>query len=65
MPISRAGNRILGNDRPGSLSTALKTAYWRKHDESWHRTPLIGLYVVSDASASSVLRPRSSVRASG
>lgn len=40
MPISRVGPRILGNDRPGPLSSRLKDLYWRKHDEGWHRTPV-------------------------
>ena len=31
---------ILGNDRPGPLSLKLKQAYWRKHEEGWHRTPV-------------------------
>lgn len=38
MPVSRVGPRILGNDRPGPLSTRLKTLYWRKHREGWHAT---------------------------
>ncbi len=38
MPVSRVGGRILGNDRPGPMSVALKQAYWRKHEEGWHRT---------------------------
>ena len=40
MPVSRVGRRILGNDRPGPLSLALKQAYWRRHEEGWHRTPV-------------------------
>lgn len=40
MPASRIGGRILGNDRPGPISLKLKQAYWRKHDEGWHRTPV-------------------------
>ena len=40
MPVARIGSRILGNDRPGPLSLALKQAYWRKHEEGWHRTPV-------------------------
>ena len=38
MPISRVGSRILGNDRPGPLSASLKSLYWQKHREGWHRT---------------------------
>ncbi len=40
MPISRVGKRIMGNDRPGPLSSRLKDAYWRKHAEGWHSTPV-------------------------
>ena len=40
MPISRVGRRIMGNDRPGPLSTRLKDVYWRKHTEGWHSTPV-------------------------
>jgi branched-chain amino acid aminotransferase len=40
MPVARVGARILGNDRPGPLSLALKQAYWRRHEEGWHRTPV-------------------------
>ena len=38
MPASRVGGRILGNDRPGPVSLALKRAYWQRHEEGWHRT---------------------------
>lgn len=38
MPVSRLGRRILGNDRPGPVSLKLKSAYWQRHDEGWHRT---------------------------
>lgn len=40
MPVARIGSRILGNDRPGPLSLALKQAYWQRHKEGWHRTPV-------------------------
>jgi branched-chain amino acid aminotransferase len=40
MPVSRVGGRILGNDRPGPVSLSLKDAYWRKHAEGWHYTPV-------------------------
>jgi branched-chain amino acid aminotransferase len=40
MPVSRIGVRILGNDRPGPISLALKQAYWQRHEEGWHRTPV-------------------------
>lgn len=40
MPASRIGPRILGNDRPGPISSRLKQLYWAKHREGWHRTPV-------------------------
>ncbi len=40
MPASRVATRIIGNDRPGPVSLALKEAYWRRHAEGWHRTPV-------------------------
>jgi branched-chain amino acid aminotransferase len=40
MPVSRIGARILGNDRPGPVSLTLKQAYWQRHEEGWHRTPV-------------------------
>ncbi len=43
MPVSRVGGRILGNDRPGLVSLALKRAYWQRHEEGWHRTEIRAL----------------------
>jgi branched-chain amino acid aminotransferase len=43
MPVARIGRRILGNDRPGRISLMLKEAYWQKHKEGWHRTPVRAL----------------------
>jgi branched-chain amino acid aminotransferase len=40
MPVARVGRRILGNDRPGPLSVKLKSLYWQRHAEGWHRTPV-------------------------
>ena len=40
MPVSRVNGRIMGNDRPGPLSTRLKDEYWRRHQEGWHQTPV-------------------------
>ena len=40
MPISRLNERILGNDRPGPLSSRLKELYWQRHAEGWHQTPV-------------------------
>ena len=43
MPVSRVGGRILGNDRPGPVSLALKRAYWQRHEEGWHRSEVRAL----------------------
>jgi branched-chain amino acid aminotransferase len=43
MPAARVAGRILGNDRPGPVSVALQQAYWRRHEEGWHRTAVRGL----------------------
>jgi branched-chain amino acid aminotransferase len=43
MPVARVGGRILGNDRPGPISLRLKEAYWQRHKEGWHRTPVRAL----------------------
>ena len=40
MPVSRLGSRILGNDRPGPISSRLRKAYWDKRREGWHATPI-------------------------
>lgn len=38
MPVSRVDERILGNGRPGPLSTRLRNLYWARHEEGWHAT---------------------------
>ena len=40
MPAARIDGRIKGNDRPGPISARLKQAYWERHAEGWHRTPI-------------------------
>ena len=40
MPVSRLGSRILGNDRPGPISSGLRKAYWDRRREGWHATPI-------------------------
>lgn len=40
MPASRIDGRILGNDRPGPISTRLKDTFWRKRADGWHATPV-------------------------
>ncbi len=38
MPASRIDGRVLGNDRPGPISTRLKDRFWEKRREGWHAT---------------------------
>ena len=40
MPVSRVDERILGNGRPGPLTTRIRELYWRKHEQGWHATPV-------------------------
>ena len=40
MPVSRLGARILGNDRPGPLSTRLRETFWAKRRQGWLATPI-------------------------
>lgn len=40
MPVSRMNGRILGNDRPGPVSSRLRETFWRKRQEGWHATPV-------------------------
>ncbi|HEV2551628.1 MAG TPA: aminotransferase class IV [Stellaceae bacterium] len=40
MPVSRIGGRILGNDRPGPISSRLRATFWAKRVEGWHATPI-------------------------
>jgi len=40
MPASRLDDRILGNDRPGPISSRLREAFWAKRAEGWHATPI-------------------------
>lgn len=40
MPASRIDGRIMGNDRPGPISTTLKERFWSKRAEGWHATPV-------------------------
>ena len=40
MPVSRVMGRIMGNDRPGPLSTKIKDTYWQWHDDPRLRTPV-------------------------
>jgi branched-chain amino acid aminotransferase len=40
MPVSRLGARILGNDRPGPISSRLREEFWEKRRLGWHATPV-------------------------
>lgn len=40
MPVSRIGDHIMGNGRPGTLSLKLKSTYWERHKSGWHSTPV-------------------------
>jgi branched-chain amino acid aminotransferase len=40
MPASRIDGRIMGNDRPGPISTKIKDAFWAKRAAGWHGTPV-------------------------
>jgi branched-chain amino acid aminotransferase len=40
MPASRIDGRIMGNDRPGPISTKIKDTFWTKRANGWHATPV-------------------------
>jgi branched-chain amino acid aminotransferase len=40
MPASRIDGRIMGNDRPGPISTKIKDTFWAKRAAGWHATPV-------------------------
>jgi len=40
MPVSRVAGRILGNDRPGPISTQVREIYWKWHEDGRHATPV-------------------------
>ncbi len=40
MPASRIDGRIMGNDRPGPISTKIRKTYWAKRANGWHATPV-------------------------
>ncbi len=40
MPASRIDGRILGNDRPGPISTRLREEFWARRAKGWHATPI-------------------------
>jgi len=38
MPASRIDGRIMGNDRPGPISTRIRETFWAKRSEGWYAT---------------------------
>ena len=40
MPVTRVDDRALGDGLPGPITTRIRDAYWRKHEEGWHATPV-------------------------
>jgi branched-chain amino acid aminotransferase len=40
MPASRIEGRILGNDRPGPISSRIREHYWARRAQGWHATPI-------------------------
>jgi branched-chain amino acid aminotransferase len=40
MPVSRIDGHIMGNDRPGPLSSRLKAIFWQKREAGWYGTPI-------------------------
>ena len=40
MPVSRINGRMMGNDRPGPLSSRLMATFWKKREAGWHGTPI-------------------------
>ena len=40
MPVTRVDERVLGNGAPGPITMRIREAYWRKHEQGWHATPI-------------------------
>jgi branched-chain amino acid aminotransferase len=40
MPAARIDGRIMGNDRPGPISTRIRETFWTKRAQGWHATPV-------------------------
>lgn len=40
MPAARIDGRIMGNDRPGPLSTRIRETFWLKRAAGWYATPV-------------------------
>lgn len=40
MPAARIDGRIMGNDRPGQISTAIRDTFWQRRAEGWYATPV-------------------------
>ena len=40
LPVVAIDGRAVGDGRPGPVSLQIKHAYWKRHTEGWHRTPV-------------------------
>ncbi len=40
MPAARIDGRIMGNDRPGPVSTTIRETFWSRRRDGWHATPV-------------------------
>ena len=43
MAITSVNGKLIGEGKPGSLTTRLGEIYWSKRDQGWHATPVDGL----------------------
>ena len=39
-PVFGPDGRMMGNDRPGAISTKIKETFWAKRAKGWHATPV-------------------------
>ena len=47
MPAARIDGRIMGNDRPGAVSSRIRETFWARRAAGWHATPVD--YAAADA----------------
>ena len=40
MPVTRVDDRVLGDGRPGPITTRIRDAYWQRHEQGRHATPV-------------------------
>ena len=43
VPITKVGDRELGNGAPGLLTCSIRDLYWKKREAGWHGTPVAEL----------------------